>query len=87
MMRVLWHPSIVPSLRGVIACLTMCRGRGRRVWSSHAPLPCREVVLELIPRGLACGSRDVVILPLAEVGLLKVASYGDDSMRVGHLKL
>jgi hypothetical protein len=47
----------------------------------------REVVFELSPRGLACGDRDVVILPLVEVGLLKVTPYGDDPMRARHLEL
>jgi hypothetical protein len=36
---------------------------------------------------LACGYHDVVVPSFIEVGLLKVASYGDDPMRTGHLEL
>jgi hypothetical protein len=36
---------------------------------------------------LACSSRDVIVLPFIEVGLLKVASYGDDPVMIGHLDL
>jgi hypothetical protein len=35
---------------------------------------------------LACNCRDVVVLPFTEVGLLKVASYGDDPVGTGHLE-
>jgi hypothetical protein len=44
-------------------------------------------MFELSPRGLPCDGSDVVILLLVEVGLLKVAPYGDDPMRAGHLEL
>jgi hypothetical protein len=44
-------------------------------------------VFELSPQGLACSGRDVIILPLIEVDILKVTSYGDDSARAEHLEL
>ena len=66
-------PSITPPLRGVIAYLAACHGR--------------EVMLELSPQGLACDGRDVIILSLVEMGLLKVTPYGEDPMRARHLEL
>jgi hypothetical protein len=36
---------------------------------------------------LACGCRDVIVLLFAEVGLSKVATYGDDPMESRHLEL
>jgi hypothetical protein len=36
---------------------------------------------------LAHGCHDVIIFLFTEVGLLEVASYSDDPMRIGHLEL
>ena len=61
----------------------------RTPWSRSQILAftCSPTVFGLSPYGMACSGHDVVILPLVEVGLLKVAPYGDDPMRAGHLEL
>ena len=74
-----WLPALVEQL--------VASRHETRVQPSRAPLPHRKVVFGLSPRGLACGGHDVVILSLVEVGLLKVAPYGDDPTRAGYLEL
>ena len=36
---------------------------------------------------MACNYRDIIVLPFIEVGLLEVASYGDDPVRTRHVEL